>query len=99
VRFVAEHGGDTLGAKLLGDCEEVVVQGPAAVNQRLVAGQPDGQLDSNPAACGCHHRPGDLSDIREKPAKRSWLAVTAFPSWLAGARLLAAQRLRDAGRS
>jgi len=59
--FAAEHGCDTLRAKLLGDWEEVVVQIPATVNQRLVAGQPDGQLDSNPAACGCHHRPGDLS--------------------------------------
>lgn len=78
MRFAAEHGGDMLRAKLLGDWEEVVVQVPAAVNQRLVAGKPDGQLDSNPAACGCHHRPGDLSDMREKTARRSWLAVPAL---------------------
>jgi hypothetical protein len=64
--FAAEHGGDTLRAKPLGDWEEVVVQVPAAVNQRLVVGQPNGQLDSNPAACGGYHRPGDLSDMREE---------------------------------
>jgi len=71
VGFAAEHGCDTLRAKLPGNWEEVVVQIPATVNQRLMAGQPDGQLDSNPAACGCHHRPGDLSDMREEPAKRN----------------------------
>jgi hypothetical protein len=63
-------------AKLLGDWEEVVVQVPAAVNQRLVAGKPHGQLGSNPAACGCHHRPGDLSDMREK-AGQAQLAGSA----------------------
>lgn len=51
---------------------------PGHVNQRHLAGEPNGQLDSDPAACGCHHRPGDVSDMVEKTGQGTWLGVPAL---------------------
>jgi hypothetical protein len=84
VGFAAEHGGDTLRAKLLGDWEEIVVQVPAAVNQRLVAGKPEGQLDSNPALAAATTGPSTSATCaRNRPGAAGWQCPPC-PSWQLG---------------
>lgn len=54
------------GPEPLGDGEQVVVQVPAAINQWHLIGQPDSQLDCDPAGSGCHHRTGQGINMGEE---------------------------------
>jgi hypothetical protein len=55
-----------VAGQVAGRSGKIVVQIAAAINQRHMVGEANGQLDSDPAACGCHYRPRDLSDVRQK---------------------------------
>src|SRR5450631_1809923 len=76
--FAAGHGRDTLRAKLLGDWEGLVAQGPTTVNQRHLAGEPDGQPDRTGPLAAATTGPATSATWSRKPARRTRLRVPAL---------------------